>query len=279
VTGSTSLTLPASTADLGQAPTFTGETSATVTAGTAFSVTVSTTGSPAAVISSTTALPDGVTLTPGTDGSAVLAGTTSVTGTHPIALTATNRAGTTTGTFTLTVGAAPEVTSASTATATVGRTFSSRITTSGSPTATVTVTGLPAGLTFTPDSSGGGTISGRPATGSGGVHPVTVTATNTFGTTTAELTLTVRQAPTITSAPRVSTPMGQAFSFTVTTSGQPAAKVSSIGILPRGVRFVDNGDGTATLSGTPTRRGSSYLLLTATNSLGAAVQSFTLTVS
>ena len=58
-------------------------------------------------------------------------------------------------------------------------------------------------------------------------------------------------APTFTSATSVIFPQGIQDTFTITTSGDPVAKITSSGKLPRGVKFVDNGDGTATLSGRP----------------------------
>src|SRR5438270_9044 len=58
-------------------------------------------------------------------------------------------------------------------------------------------------------------------------------------------------APTFTSATSVIFPQGIRDIFTITTSGSPVAKITSSGKLPGGVKFVDNGDGTATLFGRP----------------------------
>ena len=89
-------------------------------------------------------------------------------------------------------------------------------------------------------------------------------------------------APAITSAAGVTFTAGQAGSFTVTTTGFPSVSISAGGgVLPPGVSFTDNGDGTATLSGTPAAgTGGSYkLTLTASNGVPpAATQAFTLTV-
>ena len=69
-------------------------------------------------------------------------------------------------------------------------------------------------------------------------------------------------------------------SFTVTTTGFPTPTVSESGALPGGVTFTNNGNGTATLSGTPTAAGTYPLTLTAANGvLPNATQSFTLTVN
>jgi hypothetical protein len=70
--------------------------------------------------------------------------------------------------------------------------------------------------------------------------------------------------------------------LTVTTTGYPTASVSDGGAsLPNGVTFVDNGDGTATLSGTPDSgtAGSYPFTITASNGVSPdAPQSFTLKV-
>jgi hypothetical protein len=88
-------------------------------------------------------------------------------------------------------------------------------------------------------------------------------------------------APALTSADHATFHTAQAGSFTVTSTGVPAASLSETGALPSGVTFTDNGDGTATLSGTPASgTGGSYpLTITAANGVSpAATQSFTLTV-
>lgn len=93
--------------------------------------------------------------------------------------------------------------------------------------------------------------------------------------------VTVEQAPAITSADQVAFELGVPDTFTVTTTGFPAPAISRTGGLPSGVTFVDNGDGTATLSGTPAYgTGGTYpLTLGASNGvLPDTVQSFTLTV-
>ncbi len=58
-------------------------------------------------------------------------------------------------------------------------------------------------------------------------------------------------SPQITSANTASFEVGVFSSYTVTTSGFPNPTITEAGTLPSGVTFVDNGDGTATLSGIP----------------------------
>ena len=58
-------------------------------------------------------------------------------------------------------------------------------------------------------------------------------------------------APAFTSSASTTFMAGSAGSFTVTTSGTPTPSISKTGTLPSGVTFTDNGNGTATLAGTP----------------------------
>ena len=94
---------------------------------------------------------------------------------------------------------------------------------------------------------------------------------------------TVDQAPAITSADDAAFTVGQFGSFTITTTGYPTpATITETGSLPTGVTFTDNGNGTATLAGTPQEGtlGTYPLTLTAANGISpSATQSFTLTVN
>ncbi len=94
------------------------------------------------------------------------------------------------------------------------------------------------------------------------------------------LTIDVDQAPAITSPAAASLGEGVASSFTVTTSGFPAAALGLSGDLPSGVSFTDNGDGTATIAGTPTDTTlTSYpVVVTASSEAGTTAQSLTVTV-
>jgi len=88
-------------------------------------------------------------------------------------------------------------------------------------------------------------------------------------------------APGISSVASATFIVGQSNTFTVQTSGVPTPAISESGALPNGVTFVDNGDGTATLSGDPAAgTGGTYpIVITAANGINPeATQDFTLTV-
>jgi hypothetical protein len=76
---------------------------------------------------------------------------------------------------------------------------------------------------------------------------------------------------------------GRRVSFTVTTIGTPVPSLTVKGDLPPRLGFTDNGDGTATLSGTPTTAGVSHLVLRARFGRGTVryvvTQAFALTVA
>jgi Tfp pilus assembly protein PilV len=89
-----------------------------------------------------------------------------------------------------------------------------------------------------------------------------------------------QSAATFTSASSVTVTHGTSMSFTVTTTGVPAAALTETGALPAGVTFVPQADGSALLSGSLGSTIANYpLTITATNAAGATTQSFSLNVS
>ncbi len=268
------------------APSVTSANAATFNLGSAGTFTVTTSGSPTPSLSENGALPGGVTFTDNGDGTATLSGTPAAgtSGSYSIAITANNGISPNgTQSFTLTVDQAPAITSASSTTFTTGTSGSFTATTTGNPKATLSESGaLPSGVTFINNSNGTATLSGTPAAGSGGSYPLAITASNGVGSTaTQNFTLTVDQAPAIISGNSTTFTAGAPAAFTIATSSYPAASLSESGPLPSGVTFTDNGNGTATVSGTPAKgtAGTYALIITAGNGVGTnATQSFVLTV-
>jgi hypothetical protein len=150
----------------------------------------------------------------------------------------------------------------------------------------ITETGaLPGGVNFVNNNNGTATLSGTPGANTGGSYPITIKASNGIAPdATQSFTLTVLQGPTITSADHTTFTEGSPGTFTVTTTGYPTGPSMSItrtGNLPTGVTFVNNNNGTATLSGTPgPLTGGTYpFTIGANNGVTATVnQNFTLTV-
>jgi hypothetical protein len=179
---------------------------------------------------------------------------------------------------------APAITSGNSATFAVGATGGFTVLTTGAPVPTLTESGaLAAGVTFADNADGTASLSGTPADGTGGTYSFTITASNGVGDdATQNFILAVDQAPAITSAGTTTFREGTSGTFIVQTTGFPAASLNESGTLPRGVAFTDNGNGTATLAGTPAvgMSGNYTLAIIAHNSSGAdATQSFTLTVN
>jgi len=263
-----SLTVSLSGTGTTTAPVITSATTASGTVGTAFSYQIAATNTPTSY--GATGLPAGLSVN---SGNGVISGTPATAATSTVTLSASNSGGTGNATLTLTIKpAVPVITSATTASGTVGSAFSYQITASNTPTS-YGATGLPAGLSV---NSGTGLISGTPATV--GTSTVTLSATNSGGTGSASLTLTIAAAPipapVITSATTASGTVGSAFSYQITASNTPTS-YGATG-LPAGLS-VNSTSGL--ISGTPATVGTSTVTLSATNSGGTGSASLTLTIA
>ena len=103
-----------------------------------------------------------------------------------------------------------------------------------------------------------------------------------YASSIASVTLTVVESLTISSANAASFFNGTVGSFKVTTTGFPTPSLSESGALPPGLTFIDNGDGTGTLQGSPPAgvNGMFNISFTAQNGVSPnAVQNFTLTLA
>ena len=130
-------------------------------------------------------LPGGLTIDTTTGA---ITGTPTAAGKSTVTLYAYNSVGHSSAILTLTVAAAqPVITSAATATATVGKAFSYQITATNSPTR-YGVGGLLAGFTVNAQT---GLLTGTPTAAQAGTHSLTLQAANAGGTGTKTLALTV----------------------------------------------------------------------------------------
>jgi hypothetical protein len=175
--------------------------------------------------------------------------------------------------------AAPVITSGIAATFIEGVAGSFRVTATGSPAPTFTVTtgNLPVGVSL---NSTTGAISGIPAAGTASPYPFTITATNgTAPDATQMFTLTVNQVAAISSANSTTFTVGAPGTFTVTALGSPAPTLSESGTLPSGITFTPSSGVLGGIPGAAT--GGAYpITFTAHNVAGSdAIQHFTLTVN
>ena len=273
-----------------EAPSITSPSSATFVTTVSGTYTVTTTGYPAPAITLAGTPPSGLTFTDNGNGTATISGTpaTATPVAHPVTVTvsATNASGSTaTLALNITVNAAspPSFTTGATTTAYFtlnSSTGSFGVTAVGAPTPALTETGaMPLGLTFSDEGNGSALISGTPT--ATGTYPITVNAANGVTPNASEtVTIIVGSGPTFTSATSTAFVVGSLSSFTITNSGYPAPSIAETGSLPQGVTFKDNGNGTATLAGTPALGtvGMYSINFLAANATGSTSQAFTLTV-
>jgi hypothetical protein len=258
------------TAATPSAPVINSATTATGTAGTAFSYTITASNSPTSYTA--TGLPAGLSINTSTG---VISGTPTTAATSTVSVSATNAGGTGNATVSINISpgavTAPVISSAGTATGATSAAFSYTITASNTPTS-YNATGLPAGLSVNTTS---GVISGTPTTAA--TSAVTISATNSGGTGTKALSITVSNsvvAPAISSASAATGTVGTAFSYTITGSNTPTS-YNATG-LPAGLSVNTT---TGVISGTPTTAATSSVTISAINSGGTGTKTLSITVS
>ena len=214
-------------------------------------------------------LPPGLTYNPSTH---TISGTPTSAGTYNIGLVADNFVGTDNKTlvFTVTTGTPPVITSPLTGSVTVNQPYTYTLTAVGTTPITYSVTNLPEGLTFDPNTQ---QITGSPTTA--GVYNIGLHATNMAGSDHKTLVLTVGQPPVITSALTASGYVGQQFStYTITATGNQPITFNADN-LPPGLVY----DAVShTITGTPTNAGVTNVTLTANNQFGNDAKKLVITI-
>jgi hypothetical protein len=186
----------------------------------------------------------------------------------PITITATNILGSVQQSFSITVLSAPLITSAAITSAIVNSLYTYTIAASGLPVPDLSISGNPSWVTLN-----GNTLSGTPLS-VGTFGPVTITATNTEGSTQQTFSIIVSSIPQFTSTALTTGTAGSAYTYNITASGIPAPEFSVDG---NPAWLVLNG---STLSGTPTSSGLiGPVTITATNIAASAKQIFYINVA
>ena len=203
-------------------------------------------------------------------------GTITTTDTYTFTVTVSNTAGEDTREFTLSVKAAvvaPKITTAQDlGTYVHGGSFDKKIEATGTTPITWSETGLPSWLTLNSET---GEITGK-APDKTGETSFTVTATNAGGKDSRKFTLNVKAVPIPTSAPTISTDKlpdgkeGVAYNVTLEAGGTSPITWSATG-LPDGLTLTAAGK----LTGSPKANGTFTVIVTAANSVGSDVKTFT----
>ena len=160
----------------------------------------------------------------------LITGFSGLDGHFNIILKAINSYGFDTKTLVVEIKEPPKIISSLVATCKKSNLFTYKILSSGASPKTYSVTGLSAGLSLNGD-----IISGTPLTS--GVYNISLTVTNSYGTDTKILVLTVGTPPIITSSGSVTASEGDDFTYTITSSGgyPTDIKYSVTGTLQEGL--------------------------------------------
>jgi PKD repeat protein len=229
---------------------------------------VATDGDPGDIVTITaTTLPGWLSFQDHGGGAATLSGTPTndEVGEHPVELQAEDTTGRTgTQAFTITVSNvndAPTLTSAPATTATEDTAYSYAITTEDidlGDVLDITAPTLPTWLTLTDHGDGTATLSGVPANDDVGDHPVTLQVQDTGGLTDTQSFVVavsnVNDAPEFTSTPVTEATEDAPYTYAIVVTDVDVGDVLTItaSTLPAWLTLTDHGDGSATLSGTPT---------------------------
>src|SRR5205807_3966510 len=132
---------------------------------------------------------------------------------------------------------------------------------------------LPFGVTFSDNGNGTATLSGTPGAGTGGTYIFLITASNNVGQDNQTFTLTVQEAPAITTAAANQTACpGATATFTAAASGFPAPTVQWQLSTDGGTNFTNIAGATSTSYSTTTGANGYQYRAHFTNGVGAAAE-------
>ena len=280
-------------ANVNDAPTFTSTAVTTVNEDSAYTynITVSDEDGQTATIAAST-LPNWLTFTDNGNNTATLTGTPADAnvGQHNTVLTATDPNGVVaTQSFTITVNGLPEFSSSPTLTTNEDSvyTYNITVTDQDGDTTTITAPTLPTWLSFSDNGDNTATITGTPLQANVGNNSVTLRATDASGGYKEQsftiAVVNVNDAPTFTSTAVTAVDEDSVYSYTITVSDEDGDTATiTAPTLPTWLSITDNGNNTATLTGTPLNDhvGNNSVTIRASDSNGGTTdQSFVIVVS
>lgn len=201
-----------------------------------------------------------------------LTGKPTTAGTYNITVRATNNAGTVTKNLTLTVTGTivkPVISTSSLPDGKVNQSYTATINITGTTPMNVSVSGFPKGLNFS-----NGTFTGKPT--AAGVYNVTVTASNSAGSTTKVLKMNITGGSSAPAVQTKSLPDGkvnESYNASLVITGTAPMNVSVSG-LPPGLTISNNA-----ISGKPTSPGTYKIVINASNDFGNVSQTLTLNIT
>ncbi|MFA6402859.1 MAG: T9SS type A sorting domain-containing protein [Salinivirgaceae bacterium] len=234
-------------------------------------------GESAAVITGGTANPSWLTVTDNGDNTATVSGTPDAVGDFTITVIAEGDV-TTEQVYTLTVGAMPTFAAITDAMINEGAAYSATATVSYEGVETLTIsagTDFPTWLTLTDNGDKTATIAGTTVTGE---YVVNLVATDGTYETSVSYLITVMAVPVFTSEPVISGNVDEIYTYNVVVAytGDDALLVNAD--VPAWATLTNNGDGTATLTGTPDATGIYPVSILAIGKYNYATQTFSITV-
>jgi autotransporter-associated beta strand protein len=292
-TVNTDQTFTITVADVNNASAFTssGVTTGTENAVYTYNITTSDADGDARTITAPTK-PAWLSITDNGNGTATLTGTplNANTGANSVVLRVNDGTVNTDQSFTITVADvnnAPAFTSSGVTTGTENAVYTYNITTSDADgdARTITAPTKPTWLTITDNGNGTASLSGTPLNANTGANSVTIRVNDGTVNTDQSFTITVadvNNASAFTSSGVTTGTENVAYTYNITTSDADGdARTITAPTKPAWLSITDNGNGTATLSGTPlhANTGANSVVLRINDGTVTTDQSFTITVA
>lgn len=220
--------------------------------------------------------PTWLTVTDNGDNTATVSGTPDAAGDYTVTIIAAGDV-TTEQVYTLTIGAMPEFTAIEDAMVNEGSAYSLTVNVSydGLGTVAISSDNLPTWLTLTDNGDKTATLSGTAETGE---YTINLMASDGTYESTASYMLTVAAVPSFTSEPVLIVNNHEVYTYNVTVAYSGDDVLSLNADAPAWLTFTDNGDNTATLTGTPEISGVYAVSITAYGKYNHASQTFTISV-